>query len=536
MKKICLLLSVVMILTSFGVGSVFASYNTEIDLFDTTNISLAAGSGKDFLFGANFDSDVLHLSFDLKADESNADGATLWLKMNGDDPTESGADKNDSDQYDYTKVSTSFGRGHRTLRITDANATVFTNVYRWYSNQNTEVTKPGLVAKGQRHKIDLFFNKTAGNRSYDAYVDGTFVGTGWYINNKSIKNFKGIRLDASGGNFELDNIYARKYVIPAGGLKKDIPKICGEYLGGNKVELSFSEAMTIAPTADNFIVKNENGDLVSGIVVENGTVGGCVLNLGGDADGNYTILTTGITGAISGIEPESTKIVASKENPVENGKYMIFREDFQDYKYYKNLVGGDAAYNASDNLVLPTGWANAQTLPLISTSNTEARDKYTDYWNKNNILTFAEGQGNAWTQSSLHFKANAGGIEGNNAFELTTSGYGASPNGSGTGEEHGGYVKYFSNGVATGNFTLEFDVAVSQKGGWSIGLIPYDNYNAAATNGSYGSAENNPTSKYSWNRTNQYGENKFLYQRATLSHIIGQLQNDDKLYVPTGAG
>ena len=64
MKKICLLLSVVMILTSFGVGSVFASYNTEIDLFDTTNISLAAGSGKDFLFGANFDSDVLHLSFE----------------------------------------------------------------------------------------------------------------------------------------------------------------------------------------------------------------------------------------------------------------------------------------------------------------------------------------------------------------------------------------------------------------------------------------------------------------------------------------
>lgn len=242
------------------------------------------------------------------------------------------------------------------------------------------------------------------------------------------------------------------------------------------------------------------------------------------------------TFAAVGDEPGD--VVTEVEKSVANDKYVIFAEDFQGMKSYDDTLG---AYNKDDNISVPTGWADARTLPLIGASGVQggaANHTYTDYWNYNDINIFMpDYRHNPWTRDSIHMQDNAGGIAGNFALSLSTSQNGAAYNSStGAGASQAGYVKYFSNGVAAGNFTLEFDILVSNRGKWALGLIPYDNYDAAATYGSYGSAANNPTSNYTWNRNNCWGNSQYLTQRATLSYIIGQMTSDDKIYLPTGVG
>ncbi len=225
---------------------------------------------------------------------------------------------------------------------------------------------------------------------------------------------------------------------------------------------------------------------------------------------------------------------------VTEDKLMIFSEDFQTLRNYNNVLG---AYNRTDNAFLPTGWADARNLAAFTksadkTSGYALTPNYTDYWNNDDLSIFTSDNSNGgWTKASLHYHTNASGIEGNIALGISTSQGGAAYNGSnGAGAEHGGYVKYFTNGAATGDFTLEFDVLVKNGGGWSLGLIPYDNYDAAITYGSYGNSAANPTKNYAWNRDNNWAASQYLYERATLSHVIGQMKGDDSLYVPTGVG
>jgi len=225
---------------------------------------------------------------------------------------------------------------------------------------------------------------------------------------------------------------------------------------------------------------------------------------------------------------------------VTEDKLMIFSEDFQDMRNYNNVLG---TYNRTDNAFLPTGWADARNLAAFTasadmTSGFKLTPNYTDYWNNDDLGIFTSDNGNGgWTKASLHFHNNVSGIQGNIALGISTSGGGAGYNSSnGSGAEHGGFVKYFTNGVATGDFTLEFDVLVKNGGQWSLGLIPYDNYDAAITMGSYGSSSSNPTKNYAWNRNNNWAANKYLLERATLSHVIGQMKNDASLYVPNGVG
>lgn len=236
-------------------------------------------------------------------------------------------------------------------------------------------------------------------------------------------------------------------------------------------------------------------------------------------------------------EPETNGVTEGVVKSVANDKYVIFMEDFQGLKYHTNTLG---AYSAVDNIAVPTGWADARTLPLIGSSSIEsgaANHAYTDYWNYNDIHIFMpEESYNNWTKGSVHMQDHAGGVDGNIALSLSTAQHGAAYNGAGAGANQSGYVKYFPNGVAAGNFTLEFDILVNNGGKWALGLIPYDNYDAAATNSSYGSGPDNPTSNYTWNRNNCWSAGQYLTQRATLSYIIGQMTSDEKIYLPTGVG
>lgn len=234
-------------------------------------------------------------------------------------------------------------------------------------------------------------------------------------------------------------------------------------------------------------------------------------------------------------ETETDGTVTETAKSVANDKYVIFAEDFQGMKEYNNTIGD---YNKDDNISVPTGWLDARALPFKKPADGVQGNEYTDYWNMNDLHIFmSENNHNSWTRGSIHMQDNAGGIEGNIALSLSTSQNGAAYNsGTGAGASQGGYVKYFPNGVATGNFTLEFDVLVNNGGSWALGLIPYDNYDAAITYGTYGGSTSNPTSNFAGNRTGEWGNGRNLTTRAQFSYVIGQMTSDDKLYLPTGVG
>ena len=234
-------------------------------------------------------------------------------------------------------------------------------------------------------------------------------------------------------------------------------------------------------------------------------------------------------------ETETDGMVAETAKSVASDKYVIFAEDFQGMKEYNDTIGD---YNKDDNISVPTGWLDARALPFTADNIKNQGNAYTDYWNMNDLHIFmSENNHNSWTRGSIHMQDNAGGIEGNIALSLSTSQNGAAYNSStGAGASQGGYVKYFSNGVAAGNFTLEFDVLVNNGGSWALGLIPYDNYDAAITYGTYGGSTSNPTSNFTGNRTGDWGNGRNLTTRAQFSYVIGQMTSDDKLYLPTGVG
>lgn len=238
------------------------------------------------------------------------------------------------------------------------------------------------------------------------------------------------------------------------------------------------------------------------------------------------------TFAVAATETNGT--VTETEKSVANDKYVIFTEDFQGMKEYNQVIGD---YNKDNNISVPTGWASAQTAAFNSAVGGAQGNAYTDYWNENTINSFmSDSQFDPYTRGIVHMQNNAGGIDGNIALSLTATCDGAASGANGVGSQQAGIVKYFPNGVAAGNFTLEFDILVGNEGKWALGLIPYDNYDAAVTFGTYGGQGANLTSNKATDRANTYGRGGLLTNRAKLSYVIGQMTSDSKVYVPKSVG
>ena len=231
---------------------------------------------------------------------------------------------------------------------------------------------------------------------------------------------------------------------------------------------------------------------------------------------------------------ETGDVVTEVEKSVANDKYVIFAEDFQGMKAYNDTIG---TYNKDDNISVPTGWAAANALPFTADNTKNQGNAYTDYWNKNDINTYmSDSRFGNYTRGIVHMQKNAGGIDGNIALSLTATCDGAAAGSNGVGSQQAGIVKYFPNSVAAGNFTLEFDILVSNGGKWALGLIPYDNYDASMTYGLYGTGSDNLTSNRAGLRSGEWGQGVHLTNRAKLSYVIGQMTSDSKVYVPKGVG
>lgn len=168
-------------------------------------------------------------------------------------------------------------------------------------------------------------------------------------------------------------------------------------------------------------------------------------------------------------------------------KYTFLNENFNGYS------GVCRAEVSNDNFDIPSGWVQADI------SSIDVNHKYTDYWSPAVFALAENGHGTIHSENRAE-NDYALRMTGNNQKQWSST-----------------IVKYFTNSAATGDFTLEFDVK-HNNGGWGIGLINYDNYDAAYTWGAYGS-DVWPTSEYIAGRSKIPSDN--LSQRIYKSKVIG---------------
>lgn len=565
MKKICLLLSAVMAVTAVGAVPVsakydrqaicsfesFSDYNTSGNAKmpvgwttlndesvsngqsyrDETRKSTAlkiSGGGEAILpFGANFDSGYMHLGFDVRS-EGNYTGE-LTLKMNGD-IVDSGNAK-DAAQYDYTKMTEGYGRGHNMLSLKEGEgAAYYTASRRWLG---TKCADASVIYNGSEwHRVDILLNKDTnhyfvyydGQKLEGAKTSGEDAGTAadaffWDDGSSMVKNFKGVVFQAGSGDggVLLDNVYINRYEgesFREANISLTSDDMSGMGISPNgSVNAAFSEWMSTAAAAENITVTDKNGNEITDYTVTGSDNMQFTLKFGNLDSGDYTITVNGIEGAVSGkvINAAAKFTVNTEEKSAVNGRNMIFEENFNTLKYYKNVLPNSAAYNGDNNIAVPIGWADETALTYADNS------KYTDFWNSGSIANYTEkGHG------IIHLKSRG---NGDNALELSCGSNGSANWGR-------SFVKYFTNGIAAGDFTLEFDV-FTNGGGWSVGLVDYDNYDAAYTYGGYGNihvktSDKTDDRKNYWT-TSSGSIRNLLSERVFKSPVVGMLLNDNTL-------
>ena len=256
-----------------------------------------------------------------------------------------------------------------------------------------------------------------------------------------------------GANFDggvlLDNVYINRYggeSFREANISLTSDDMSGMGISPNgSVNAAFSEWMSTAAAAENITVTDKNGNVITDYTVIGSDNMQFTLKFGNLDSGGYTITVNGIEGAVNGkvINAAAKFTVNTEEKSALNGRNMIFEENFNTLKYYKNVLPNSAAYDGDNNIATPVGWADETALTYADNS------KYTDFWNSASIADYTEKR-----FGIIHLKSRG---NGDNALELSCGNNGSANWGR-------SFVKYFTNGIAAGDFTLEFDVLTNGGG------------------------------------------------------------------------
>lgn len=436
-------------------------------------------------FGDNFDCGNMHISYDVKL--TGGDDKSLMASMY--------ANSTDSldHQYDYTYFEAGGNQTHYMLNTGTAKNNIpmyaYNDSWRWMGQR--VYSKDTFFTADTWHKVDIYVKQTPGATSvYYVYLDGerlygyTYDGgsssyadsvtMSSFSNNKFTENFTGLILraydgittlgsdgsstGAGEGAYLIDNVYAQTYTGASDSLSFTVDDITGSGVAasGGKLAVGFSEWLSAAPTAGNFTVTGPNGN-VSGFTVENADNMQCVLNFGTLEPGIYTVAVSDLTGAISGqvASGQATFTVTSVNDPF-TARYYLMDENFNDY-----TGGVYGTKSTDDNTDTPVGWehSNRATFGVNHT--------YSKHWMLYNSFNYGERQ---W-----HSVKSSQRSEGDFALKMTRP----------TNQAWGSSIVYFfPKGVASGDFTLEFDVKHT-NGGWGVSLVNYDNFESMYTQQAY---------------------------------------------------
>ena len=534
MKKSAILLCVAMIAGSFGTLGVSAKNDSaEISIFDTFSeyksekggelpygwmvrredrqpgigmavdsernsrtMKLRTGAEATLPFNANFDTGKIHISYDAKLTATELEGEeadynkSLMTKMSANETT------SQSDQYDYTSIPDGGDSAHYAFNTGNESKNVpvyaFNNSWKWMGTRGYDQNK--IFTNETWHKIELFID--ADTKQYSSYLDGQLVSCTKYENgeytdavNSSFtsdltNNFKALILDSgmgsemgaegSGaasddGGFMIDNVYVRSYdgSLLGDGMSIVIDDMTGGGVAGTdcKIGVGFSEYLSEPAEKSNITVTNiETGEEINDFDVVSSDRMQCVLSFALVPKGMYTVTVHGVKGEVTGSETEcSAEFYSAGElkNAAEE-RYYLMDEDFNDYT---NNVATTYTYGNYD---IPVGWRHAD-IATYNVNNTfsknwDAYGRFEYNYVHGTIDSSKRGEGDY----ALKMQKPKNGNWGSNISY------------------------YFPKGVASGSFTMEFDIKHS-NGGWGLALINYDNFDSLYTQRAYANLWNNDT-------------------------------------------
>ncbi len=487
-------------------------------------------------FNANFDSGMLHLSYDVKQTgdrgDANSYNQRMLVSVIGNKTTA------ESHEYDYTSfpdmaqsLHDIFRSGTKSLGVP---VSVTNKAYGWYGAAAYDESK--LFETEQWHKVDIFIDQDT--KEYRAYLDGVLIEGRKYANgaygdsadstlaavtdfadtesygNGSTRNLKGLRFRADsenlvfGGNgsgvtlpktgaFYIDNVYTSSYRaadILTDDIAVNAETANGASVGsGGRINVSLSEYINGDITKANVSVINEDtGNAITDYTVSGFDGSSFNITLGDSAltSGRYTVTVSGTEGAITGktVNASDSFIVSSASNNAANTKYYFMNEDFNDF-------GAVYGNESVDNFSAPYGWAE-------SAPNQWVKSNYSKWW------TAAENPNAKNGELSAEVRA-----EGDNALKMHTDA---------SGTLRTSY--HFDRGVASGNFTLEFDIKYSENAAWTVGLLPFENYDNVYTYHGYASGKTNAD-------LNSAAITQ-VNNRASLGAFIGALNDNGAVAAP----
>ncbi len=486
-------------------------------------------------FNSNFDSGMLHLSYDVKQTGGEDNAASynqrMLVSVIGNKTTDA------SHEYDYTSfpdiaesLHDIFRSGTKSMNVP---VSVSNKAYGWRGMPSYDKDK--FFEAEKWHKIDIFIDQDT--KEYSAYMDGALIEGYKYENgaygdalastlasttdyqeaqfgNGSTRNLKGLRFRVDSENllfgtndktvtlpktgaFYIDNVYTSSYsaadiLTDEIALKAETAN--GASVGaGGRVNVSLSEYISGSVTKDNVSVINaETGAAVTDYTVSDfdGSCFSVTLGSGNWESGRYILTVSGVNGAVTGKTANASDsfIVSSATKNAANTRYYFMNEDFNDF-------GTVYAAQSDNNYDAPYGWTEAEP-------NKWVRNSYSKWWSANENSLVKSGKLSAEVRA-----------EGNNALKMHTEDTNTVRT-----------VYHFDRGVASGNFTLEFDIKYSDGAAWTVGLLPFENYDNVYTYHAYANGETN-TALDSAAVTQ-------VNNRAALGAFIGALNDNGAVAAP----
>ena len=493
-------------------------------------------------FNSNFDSGMLHLSYDVKqtGEEDNAASYNqrMLVSVIGNKTTDA------SHEYDYTSfpdiaesLHDIFRSGTKSMNVP---VSVSNKAYGWRGVPSYDKDK--FFEAEKWHKIDIFIDQDT--KEYSAYMDGALIEGYKYENgaygdalastlasttdyqeaqfgNGSTRNLKGLRFRVDSENllfgtndktvtlpktgaFYIDNVYTSSYsaadiLTDEIALKAETAN--GASVGaGGRVNVSLSEYISGSVTKDNVSVINaETGAAVTDYTVSDfdGSCFSVTLGSGNWESGRYILTVSGVNGAVTGKTTNASDsfIVSSATKNAANTRYYFMNEDFNDF-------GTVYAAQSDNNYDAPYGWTEAEP-------NKWVRNSYSKWWSANENSLVKSGKLSAEVRA-----------EGDNVLKMHTEDQGTVKT-----------VYHFDRGVASGNFTLEFDIKYSDGAAWTVGLLPFENYDNVYTYHAYANGKTNTELDGAATELDSAAVTQ-VNNRAALGTFIGALNDNGAVKSP----
>ncbi len=453
-------------------------------------------------FGEIYDEGKMHISFDMKKDSAVNKDIMLYLCGVSDTLMEKDSETY-QDKYDYSVFADGTGtlpedNNYKNViaRNLAGTNTVITYTDAWSTN-GVEEDGSSAFDLNEWTRFDIYIDqKPAGTASpYDVFINGVEISTDETA--LSTTNAGGAHTALGFGwatqcdtqsttwRVHIDNVKIERYDNEAPA--PELIFVSGDNVAGVEKEVSvkLTEGLNKTPELSDIEIKNADGVEVEGFTITNSTPSGFTIGTEELEGGKYTLgLKDTAYGAGTKLQPETAEFfVTDLNNSVANTPYYYMNEDFNTYTgittgTYKE--SGDPNYEYVSYGDIPVGWVDQ----AVFSNDVVDKSQINEHWTKDAKMV------NATEEKFVRPEKVA---EGNYALKMTANLVG--------GNWDEGICYYFPTGVASGDFTLEFDVKTTAAAGWKLSYVNYDNWDSmyarqdgyinADVNGAYASVTQN---------------------------------------------